>query len=89
MVKIRLSRKGRRNRPFYRIEVFDTRTRRDGRPVEQIGWYDPYVADEAKKYSLDVERAKYWVSVGAQTSGTVGNIFRKRGVYKKDEAAKA
>ncbi len=83
MVRIRLSRFGRRNRPFYRIEVFDSRVRRDGRSLEQLGWYDPMVADEEKKYSLDKERALYWLLQGAQPSGTASDILRKLGVEKE------
>ncbi|MGE0432078.1 MAG: 30S ribosomal protein S16 [Planctomycetota bacterium] len=84
MVRIRLSRFGRRNRAFFRIEVFDQRVRRNGRSIEKIGWYDPYVADEAKKYGLDVERARHWLKVGAQASETVRQIFRKQGVFATD-----
>ena len=94
MVRIRLSRYGRRNRPFYRIEVFDVRTRRNGRSLEQIGWYDPMVADNDKKVSLNAERALYWLQVGAQPSDTVQDFFRHKGVmatYRewKKTAAKA
>ena len=51
-VRIRLSRYGRRNRAFFRIEVFDSRTRRDGKSIEKLGWYDPVIAEEAKKYGI-------------------------------------
>ncbi len=87
-VKIRLSRYGRRNRPFFRIEVFDTRTRRDGKSIERLGWYDPLIADESKKYSIDKERAEYWLSQGAQMSETVHQIFGKLGIHKKPRKLK-
>jgi small subunit ribosomal protein S16 len=87
MLRIRCSRFGRRNRAFFRIEVFDARTRRNGRSVERLGWYDPMVADETKKYSVNIERAKYWLSVGAKPTGTVGDIFRKVGVYRDPNVA--
>ena len=87
MVRIRLSRFGRRNRSFFRIEVFDQRVRRNGRAIEKLGWYDPFIAEDAKKYSLDVERARHWLSVGAQPSATVRQIFQKQGVFKKEDAA--
>ena len=64
-VRIRLKRLGRKNRAFYRICAFDAHTRRDGRAIEELGYYDPHVEDEAKKYSVNRERAEYWLSVGA------------------------
>jgi small subunit ribosomal protein S16 len=78
VVRIRLQRTGRKNRPFYRIQVLDERTRRDGAGIEQLGWYDPVSRDEAKQLNLNEERAKYWISVGAQPSDTVRDIFAKR-----------
>ena len=68
---------GRRNRPFYRISVFDARTRRDGRSIEDIGTYDVMAKDEDKVYHIDVDRLKYWLSVGAQPSETVASIIKK------------
>ena len=79
-VKIRLKRIGRTNRPFYRICVFDSRTRRDGAPIEELGSYDPRARTFAEKVKLDAERATYWVGVGAQPSETVQSFFRKLGV---------
>jgi small subunit ribosomal protein S16 len=78
VVRIRLQRTGRKNRPFYRIQVLDERTRRDGAGIEQIGWYDPVSRDEAKQLNLNEERAKYWISKGAQPSDTVRDILAKR-----------
>ena len=78
MVRIRLQRLGRKNRPFYRIAAIDQRTRRNGSVVEQLGWYDPLARDEAKQIQLNEERAKYWISVGAQPTDTVRDMFAKR-----------
>jgi len=81
-VKIRLKRIGRRNRPFYRMCVFDGRTRRDGRPVEELGSYDPRATDLANKVKIDRRRAHYWLTVGAQPSETCASLLRKLGVRK-------
>lgn len=81
-VKIRLKRIGRKNRPFYRICVFDARTRRDGTPIEELGSYDPAARTLSDKVTLNRERAAYWLSVGAQPSETVGSMLRKLGVRK-------
>ena len=80
MIVIRLSRQGRRNRPHYRVGVFDRRTRRDGPPVEYLGHYDPLIEDEEKKVTLDVERIQYWIGQGADVSDTVRSFLKKRGV---------
>ena len=77
---IRLSRKGRRNRPHYRVGVFDRRTRRDGPPIEHLGHYDPLIEDDDKKYELNEERIKYWLSVGADVSDTVKSFLRQSGI---------
>jgi len=83
VVKIRLKRFGRRNRPFYRINAIDQRTARDGKVIEQLGWYDPINKDESKQFFVKKERAAYWLSVGAQPSETVASILRKSGVEPK------
>ena len=80
-VVLRLKRTGRKNRACYRICVMDSRTRRDGRPIEELGFYDPVQAVDAdSKFSLNAERAAYWISVGAQPSETVATLLRKSGV---------
>ena len=79
-VKIRLKRMGRRNRAFYRIVAADARAQRDGRAIERLGWYDPFVEDDEKKISLEKERVEYWLGVGAQPTQTVEGILRQRGV---------
>src|SRR5688572_2846331 len=78
-----MQRLGRKNRPFYRISAIDGRTRRDGRVIEQLGWYDPLVKDEAKQIHLEIDRVKHWLSVGAQPSDTVRDMFVKRELMPK------
>ena len=77
---IRLSRQGRKNRPHYRVGVFDRRTRRDGPPIEQLGHYDPLIEDDEKKVTLDEERIRYWLSEGADVSETVRSFLKRRGI---------
>jgi len=79
-VRIRLKRFGRKNRSFFRLGVFDTTTRRDGRAIEELGHYDPLVKDDDKKYSLKRERISYWLNQGALPSPTVQNILLSQGV---------
>jgi small subunit ribosomal protein S16 len=83
MVVIRLSRQGRKNRPFYFIVVANKSARRDGRHIEKIGSYDPL----SKEIKLDMERVEHWISVGAQPSDTVKNIIKKHRSAKKEAAA--
>jgi small subunit ribosomal protein S16 len=71
---------GRRHRPFYRISAMDSRRPRDGRVLEELGYYDPLAKDEAKQVKINTERVKYWLNQGAQPSDTVGNLLRKNGV---------
>ena len=79
-VRIRLTRMGRKNRPYYRIGAYDNRTRRDGKAIEVLGTYDPTNPDPEKQYTLENERLAYWVSVGAQPFETVRSLMRKSGV---------
>ena len=79
MVKIRLRRMGAKKNPFYRIVVADSRAPRDGRCIEELGFYDPLA--DGEKIKVDLERAKYWIENGAQPTDTV------RGLLKKAEAA--
>lgn len=72
---IRLTRLGGHKRPFYRIVVIDSSKPRDGRYIEQLGYYDPLTAGEQVK--LDVERAREWISKGARPSNTVEKILKK------------
>ncbi len=79
-IVIRLSRQGRKNRPHYRLGVYDRRTRRDGPPIEYLGHYDPLVEDEARKVTLDEERVRHWLGQGALVSDTVRTFLRQRGI---------
>jgi small subunit ribosomal protein S16 len=79
-IVIRLSRQGRRNRPHYRVGVFDRRTRRDGPPIEHLGHYDPLVEDDQKKFQLNEERIQYWLGQGADISDTVRSFLKQRGI---------
>lgn len=88
MVKIRLLRMGRKNRCFYRIAVHDSRTRRDGKYIENVGTYDPLEKDFSKAVSIKNERIGYWLGVGAQPSPTVRTLLKKCGVLKGGEGAK-
>ena len=75
MVKIRLRRMGAKKAPFYRIVVADSRCPRDGRFIEEIGTYDPMA--EGENIKVDLERAKYWISHGAQPTETVRGLLTK------------
>ncbi|WP_457595908.1 30S ribosomal protein S16 [Hydrogenimonas sp.] len=72
MTVIRLTRMGRKKRPFYRIVVTDSRKRRDSGWIESLGYYDPMT--EPKTVKLDEERYNYWLSVGAQPSERVKKL---------------
>ncbi|WP_103062979.1 30S ribosomal protein S16 [Actinomyces qiguomingii] len=78
-VKIRLKRLGRKFAPFYRVVVVDSRKKRDGRVIEEIGVYDPM--QEPSLIRIDSERAQYWLGVGAQPSNTVFNLLKITGDY--------
>ena len=77
-VKIRLRRIGAKKDPFYRIVVADSRYPRDGRFIEEIGYYDP--SAEPSVLKVDAEKAKKWIATGAQPTDTVKAIFKKHGV---------
>jgi small subunit ribosomal protein S16 len=81
VVKIRLKRMGSKRKPVYRIIIAESTSPRDGRFIETIGQYIP--TTEPAKITLDVERAKYWVSVGAQPTDTVAWILSSNGVELK------
>jgi small subunit ribosomal protein S16 len=82
-VKIRMSRQGRRHRPFFRINVIDSRTPRDGRIVEKLGHYDPLEKSTEKNIVLDLERVKYWLDKGAIPSDAVSEILLRKGIKHK------
>lgn len=75
MVKIRLTRMGSHKKPFYRIIVADSRTRRDGPFIEILGTYDPKL--EPSEIKVDSERANHWIAKGAQPTDTVKRLLQK------------
>ena len=78
MVVLRLKKMGRAHHPFFRLSAMDQRSPRDGRVIEQLGWYEPQGAD-GKQYKLNLERINYWLSVGAQPSPTAVTLITKAG----------
>jgi small subunit ribosomal protein S16 len=88
-VKIRLSRFGAKKQPSYRIVVAEEHTKRDGRIVEKIGYYDP--RQEPSTVVLNEERTKYWLGVGARPTDAMGPILKQAGIsdkYVKQHAAR-
>jgi small subunit ribosomal protein S16 len=79
MVVLRLKRMGRRHRPFYRLNAMDKRAPRDGRVLEELGFYDP-VAPEDKQLNFNSERITHWLKVGAQPSDTARSLIRRAGI---------
>ncbi|MFA5552940.1 MAG: 30S ribosomal protein S16 [Phycisphaerae bacterium] len=82
-VKIRMTRMGRRHRPFFRINAIESKMPRDGRILEKLGHYDPIEKDESKQLILNIERVKYWLEKGAVPSDTVSQLFLKQGIKSK------
>ena len=80
MVRIRLTRVGRRNKAYWRVGAFDSRTRRDGAPLEYLGSYDPHKQRDEEKMIVDRERIEYWLSKGAQPTETIAKLLRKQGI---------
>ena len=76
-VKIRLRRMGMKKHPFYRVVVADERSPRDGRSIEEIGYYNPMT--QPAEIKIDNERAKYWIKNGAQPTDTVRILLKKTG----------
>ena len=82
-VKLRLKRMGRRHRSFYRIGAMDIRSPRDGRVIEEVGWYDPEAREPEKRLSLDRQRVEFWLSKGATPTETVRRLLVKQGIAAK------
>ena len=78
-VRIRMKKMGRRHRPFFRICAVDGRAPRDGRVIEELGTYDPMVAETDARVTMKNDRVAYWLSVGAQPSDKVGVLIKKYG----------
>ena len=77
MVTIRLARAGAKKRPFYHIVVADSRSPRDGRFIERLGFYNPIAVGAEEKLRVDTERVEYWVSQGAQASSAVSRLLKQ------------
>ncbi len=78
-VRIRMKKMGRKRQPFYRICAMDVRAPRDGKVIEELGYYDPLVKETDARAILDGERIKYWLGVGAQPSEKVAVLIKKYG----------
>lgn len=81
MVKIRLTRMGATKAPFYRIVAMDSRKARDGKYIDQIGFYNP--VSEPKQIVIDADKAKQWLANGAQPTDTVMGLFIQQGIVEK------
>ncbi|MBI9105481.1 MAG: 30S ribosomal protein S16 [Spirochaetales bacterium] len=80
--KIRLKRFGTKKRPYYRIVVMDSRTARDGRAIEEVGFYHPIEIEE-KQLNLKEDRIKEWLEKGARPTDTVKKLFNKSNIFIK------
>jgi small subunit ribosomal protein S16 len=86
-VRIRMTRTGRRNRASFRLGAFDSRTARDGRCLELLGFYDPGAKTEERRLTLKDERIKHWLSVGALPSERVTALLKHKGILPLAKAA--
>ena len=82
-VKLRMTRMGRRHRPFFRLNAVESTTPRDGKILEKLGHYDPIEKDSSKTTVLNIERIKYWLSLGAVPSDTVAEMLARAGLKTK------
>lgn len=76
-LKIRLRQQGRNNRPFYRVVVADSRSPRDGKYLEELGWYNPFEKEDDRLLSLNAERLSYWISQGAEISDRMESLIAR------------
>ena len=76
MVTIRLARGGAKKRPFYHMVVTDSRSRRDGRYIERVGFFNPVAQGQEERLRVDKERVDYWLGKGAQTSDRVAKLLK-------------
>ena len=77
MVKIRLARQGSKKRPFYQVVVANSRSSRDGRFIERLGFFNPISSGRAEALRLDMDRINHWMARGAITSDRVGILIKK------------
>jgi small subunit ribosomal protein S16 len=73
MLKLRLKRTGRKRSPSYRLVIMENSSRRDGRPIEELGYYDPLT----KNYKFEVDKIKKWLSYGVKPTETVSSLLKK------------
>ena len=85
-VKLRLKRMGAKKRPFYRIVAADSRSKRDGKVIEEIGYYNPIT--EPAEIKINQELAQKWLSTGAIPTDTVRSLFKKQGILKSFHESK-
>lgn len=77
MVTIRLSRGGAKKRPFYHVVVADSRSRRDGKYIERLGFFNPIARGQETRLRLDTDRVQYWLATGAQPSDRVVSLIKE------------
>ncbi|KAA8978564.1 MULTISPECIES: 30S ribosomal protein S16 [Gammaproteobacteria] len=77
MVTIRLTRGGAKKRPFYHVQVTDSRKPRDGRYIERLGFFNPVARGNEERLRLDTERAQYWIDQGAQPTERVSSLLKE------------
>lgn len=77
MVSIRLARGGSKKRPFYHLTVTDTRSSREGRYIERVGFFNPVARGQEERLRIDAERVQYWVGQGAQLSDRVAQLVKQ------------
>jgi len=76
MLKLRLKRMGRKSSPFYRLVIMENRTKRDGKPIEEVGYYNPIT----KQYSFNSKKIKRWLSIGVKPTPTVCTLLKNANV---------
>jgi len=76
MLKLRFKRMGRKSSPFYRLVIMENKARRNGRPIEEVGYYNPIT----KEYSFDNKKIKDWLKIGVQPTPTVFNLLKKSNI---------
>ena len=77
MVTIRMSRSGAKKRPYYTVVVTDSRSKRDGRCIERVGFFNPLAQGQEEKLRIDMERVTHWIALGAQTSERVTKLIEQ------------
>jgi len=82
-VKLRLKRMGRSHKAFFRLNAIDSRSPRDGRVIEELGYYDPLLKEKDKRFVAKLDRCRYWLDMGAVPSETVSSLLKRHGVEHK------